>query len=76
MLENDGSPTLDEVKLYVDGTEEAVPGIATEINTILDNEVKIGVFSDTAKYFEGLIDDVRIYNRALSEAEVQALADM
>ncbi|MFP6886290.1 MAG: LamG-like jellyroll fold domain-containing protein, partial [Opitutales bacterium] len=24
-------------------------------------------------YFDGLIDDVRIYNRALSAAEVQAL---
>lgn len=24
-------------------------------------------------YFEGLIDDVRIYNRALSESEIQAL---
>ena len=76
VLENDGSPNLNEVRLYVDGTEEAVPGTAMVINTILDNEVKIGVFSDTAKYFEGLIDEVRIYSRALTEAEIQALAEM
>lgn len=76
VLENDGTPSLDEVKLYVDGTEEAVPGTATEINTILENEVKIGVFSDTAKYFEGLIDEVRIYSRALSQAEIDELFNM
>jgi hypothetical protein len=74
VFENDGTPTLDEVKLYVDGTEEAVPGIATVINTILDNDVMIGVFSDSAKYFEGSIDEVRIYSRALTEDEIQVLA--
>lgn len=76
VLDNDGSPTLDEVKLYVDGVEEAVPGVTTVINTIIDNEVKIGVFSDTAKYFEGSIDEVMVYSRALSEGEVQELAAM
>jgi hypothetical protein len=28
------------------------------------------------KHFEGSIDDVRIYNRALSAAEVKALYDL
>jgi prepilin-type N-terminal cleavage/methylation domain-containing protein len=33
----------------------------------------IGYSSNNGTYFSGLIDDVRIYNRALSAAEIQAL---
>ena len=76
VLDNDGSPNLNEVKLYVDGTEEAVPVTSVAINTIYSWKVKIGVYGPTARYFEGLIDDVRIYDRPLSEAEIQALAGM
>jgi hypothetical protein len=31
---------------------------------------------EDAEYFDGLLDDIRIYNRALSASEVRALADM
>lgn len=34
----------------------------------------IGVRSDLQRYFEGKIDDVRVYNRALSDGEISALA--
>jgi hypothetical protein len=76
VLENDGTPNLDEVKLYVDGTEEAVPGTSVAINTIYSTVVKIGVYGSTANYFNGWLDDVRIYNQALSEAEIDELVDM
>ena len=36
-------------------------------------EVDIGRFGAFGAYFTGTIDDVRIYNRALSAAEVQQL---
>ena len=32
-----------------------------------------GNYAESARYFDGLIDDVRIYNRALSAAEIQAI---
>ena len=76
VLDNDGSPNLTEIKLYVDGVEEAVPGTSVAINTVYSVRVKIGVFGSTANYFNGWLDDVRIYSRALSEAEIQALAEM
>ena len=76
VLENDGTPNLNEVKLYVDGVEEAVPGGGVAINTLYSKNVKIGVYGSSAKYFKGLIDDVRIYDRALTEAEIQVLAAM
>jgi hypothetical protein len=76
VLDNDGSPALNEIKLYVDGTEEAVPGGSVEICTSYTNNVKIGVYGDTANYFNGWLDDVRIYDRALTEPEIQALAAM
>ena len=76
VLDNDGSPNLNEIKLYVDGTEEAVPITSIAICTSYSDVVKIGVYGTTAKYFNGLIDDVRIYDRALSEAEIQVLAAM
>jgi concanavalin A-like lectin/glucanase superfamily protein len=34
--------------------------------------LRIGGNSIRGEYFRGLIDDVRIYNRALSAAEIQA----
>ena len=34
----------------------------------------IGVRSDLQRFFEGKIDDVRVYNRALSDGEISALA--
>jgi hypothetical protein len=42
-----------------------------EIGTI--DQVRIGGNLDSAEYFPGLVDDVRIYSRALTEAEIQAV---
>jgi len=76
VLDNDGSPNLNEIKLYVDGTEEAVPITSIAINTVYSDVVKIGIYGTTAKYFNGLIDDVRIYDRPLTQTDIDELADM
>lgn len=49
--------------------------LASPLNTVLpgSDPADIGVGDNYAHNFPGLIDDVRIYNRALSAAEVQAL---
>ncbi len=60
--------------LYIDGALRAIstnaqtdPGIDT---------LSIGVRTGTTDYYNGSIDEVRIYNRALSAAEVNKLYQM
>jgi hypothetical protein len=63
--------TDSEVKIYMDGkrlttTGTLAPIVSTSVN------VKIGGWGLTGNYyFNGEIDEVRVYNRALTEAEVR-----
>ncbi|MBM4104619.1 MAG: hypothetical protein FJ263_11360, partial [Planctomycetes bacterium] len=74
---SDGS-TTDNIALYVDGKTETISGIVSKpINTLAQATTKLGVFqlSDlTGSYFDGLIDDARIYNRVLSMQDVWDIA--
>lgn len=64
-------------KLYVDGRLIATSGASTgrRWNTSGNADVTIGAILQQGGtgFFSGKIDDVRIYNRALSDAEVAAL---
>jgi hypothetical protein len=71
---NDGTPDISEARLYVDGVEEVATYSSYPVNTMLAKNVRVGYY--VSNYFTGKIDDVRIYDRALSEAEIQALAAM
>ena len=75
VLANDGSPNINEVKLYVDGLPDKLSWNESDrvIATLAGSYVSIGAFSD-AGFFEGTIDDVRIYDRALSNEEIAAFA--
>lgn len=55
--------------LYVDGVLK-VSQAKTNVNT---NTANITIGATNCAYFAGSIDDVRIYNRALSVSEVQVL---
>ncbi|MHC4625673.1 MAG: LamG domain-containing protein [Planctomycetota bacterium] len=76
-LHDDGSPTSEEMYVYLDGVEESYSqtnaGVA--INTGSDADVRIGngVRENQNGFFSGLIDDVRIYDHALTEAEILAI---
>ena len=63
------------VKLYYNGAQEgsslAYAGPIVANGTALG----IGAQSDNIRWFAGAMDDVRLYNRALSLAEIQALAN-
>ncbi len=63
--------TFDEgdVKLYIDG---AVEGEGTVPSPLAGNELslKVAADSDGANLFLGIIDEVRVYDRALSEDEI------
>src|SRR5581483_11675273 len=59
------------VNLYVNGVLVASQAAAGSILTST-GALRIGGNSIWGEYFKGLIDEVRIYNRALSPSEVQA----
>jgi hypothetical protein len=61
-------------KIFVDGAQANSNNVGTSgsIAAALDN-VYIGRYSLPGYIFNGLIDEVRIYNRALSDSEIKAL---
>jgi len=74
VMHDDGSPTSEEMHVYLDGVEETYSqtnaGVA--INTGSDADVRVGngVREDQNGFFSGLIDDVRIFDHALTEDEI------
>ena len=78
VLEDDDTPDVSEVKLYVDGKldPKMEGGIPRQMNTSSGGEFRIGYdLNNTGRTFDGMIDDVRIYDRALSADDIQALID-
>lgn len=61
--------------VYVNGALAASASntLSTISNTTPFNNNRIGNDSDTGEEFDGRIDDIRVYNRALTAAEVTAL---
>jgi len=72
---NDGSPNVSDVRLFVDGRRETPSRITPRtIDTSGAQAVSLGSFgSGTNFFFEGLIDEARIYARALSDAEIETV---
>ncbi|MDO8594906.1 MAG: LamG domain-containing protein [bacterium] len=68
--------TSDTTRVYLNGTESSTGGQAQNPDYITVNQ--IGRYGDgTAGYwYNGLLDEVRIYNRGLTAAEVKQLYDM
>ena len=62
------------IQLYKNGIhiEESDTDFSGIINSMVAN-LNIGVLGDGTRYFSGMMDDIRIYNRALSASEVQGL---
>ena len=61
------------MRLYVNGNLEetlSVSGSLNENNNVLLLGTRLRLTSDT---FEGILDDIRIYNKALSEGEIKEL---
>jgi hypothetical protein len=64
-----------ELKIYIDGGLRDVTAHVGAIETTTDN-LAIGTNSEASgRFYSGVIDEVRIYNRALSEGEILYLAD-
>jgi len=74
VLENDGTPDVSEVRLYVDGVRETPSVIVPQpIRTSGHGTVTLGSFGGTEFFFQGIIDEPRVYARALSDAEIRDL---
>lgn len=59
------------LRLYVGGVQVAARAEADPV-AATTNPLRIGGDAPFGEYFHGLIDEVRVYNRALSPAEIQA----
>jgi hypothetical protein len=65
-LQSAGAPTVQDIKLYVDGLPEAISdSLVVDIDTAGGRNVWIGN-DHSNRPFPGLIDDVRIYDKALT----------
>jgi hypothetical protein len=58
------------LRLYVNGVLAASQAYSGSVQST-SNPLWIGGNSPYGEYFQGLIDEIRIYNRALSQAEIQ-----
>jgi len=68
-------PHSDEKHLYIDGTEVAVDAdLVGGVQTTRGLYIGAGQALDATTFFSGLIDDIRIYDVALSVEEIEALA--
>jgi len=71
------APNVEDVLLYVDGGHDGTNADVSPraINTIEDMDVTLGQnpHSLGSRWFDGLLDDMRIYSRALTVEEVQAV---
>jgi hypothetical protein len=66
----------DEIRLYVDGTDTGGSYPDPQTDGDLDatgSDLFLGSRNSANNVFDGQLDNIRIYNRALSDCEVQAL---
>src|SRR3989344_5522242 len=70
-----GTPSATNNALYINGVLQTITQLmGTPVSRTIGGSVNISGFPNSASYkFNGLIDEVRIYNRALSATEIQAL---
>jgi uncharacterized protein (TIGR02145 family) len=71
-----GNPNTSNCALYIDGIKKTLSGSCTGGQTAT-RRIHIGICDSSAwsylYYFNGMIDDIRIYNRALSDSEITLL---
>jgi hypothetical protein len=71
-----GQKTSSALEIYVDGLQRASVPASGAISYTLGANLMIGRHANgvTTRYFNGTIDEVGVYNRALSASEISALA--
>lgn len=76
VVPNMSMPKLNDIAVYYDGQRlQSVYNSYNEtmpVNTLVGQNVVFGRYH-IASYYQGALDDIRIYNRALTEQEIQSL---
>ncbi len=63
-----------DIAIYINGVYDGGTYSGTGGELAYSNgDAFIGSFGESTRYFKGLIDDVRIYDNALSQSEIQAM---
>jgi hypothetical protein len=65
--------TTQTMELYIDGVLQGSTAVGGIFNGYTTPHLTAGIESHARGYLNGAIDDVRIYNKVLSEADIQAL---
>ena len=63
-----------KLRIYVNGVLKAEGNANPDVGVANRHPLRLGVDSDGGSAFDGLIDEVRLYRRVLSEAEIRQLA--
>lgn len=63
-----------EIRIFLDGVPVGTPGATGAITPPVAATVRIGCRGADDAYLDGTIDEVRLYKRALSDADIAALA--
>jgi hypothetical protein len=64
----------EQYQIYVDGTQEASSNMGDPADSDMGNTIG-GHALDPKNYFDGQMDDARLYGRALSDSEISSLAN-
>jgi hypothetical protein len=62
-----------KVKIFIDGVLDSETNTTGALASFSDAVLQIGYSDNGYDWFNGKLDDIRFYNRALSDVEVQAL---
>jgi hypothetical protein len=83
LMRDDANTNVDEVKSSTTVTDGGLSEASTTFDgNLTTDQSRIGVNTSLGSdgagsdYFDGLLDDVRIYDRALSQPEIEALAGL
>jgi len=72
----DGSTDASGLKIYINGTEETTYSTMSDTLTgsmLTDYDANLGARDSTNSYFEGMIDEVVIFNRTLNQTDIDNL---
>lgn len=79
ILMDDGDPMSSEIQLYVDGAIQDISNQTTlliSVDTLGDKDIRIERNFVAENYFDGFIDDVRLYDQALTVADIKLTAGL
>ncbi len=69
----DGSNNANNVKLYINGVEQGNNIISNSLSstTLNDNPFRIGSYNGLSRFFNGFMDEIRVWSDVRTEIEIQ-----